>query len=239
MPGRPQQPGIQAPSFLPAALRCPAAPWPWPSNPSPDDCSEGAVGKAGLKGHLVATKTLLSQPRDTSMAVCIINQFGACSLCAAVAGNALPQLHKKNLNYCIWPRKRCQIFVFEKKRKGKRKKGKASVVLGSLLKGSHHPIIPSVWNLYTKGKQNTWLLCLQEPHPSHQQRGTRLQHNSGQTHSQNTCPNPLETPSLSDQCGFLAQRFSLLPPALQKAQGPVWLPFLWCYIAILSPGRSL
>lgn len=79
MPGRPQQPGIQVPSFLPPALRCPAAPW--PSDPSPDDCSEGAVGKAGLKGHLVAAKNLLSQPRDVSTAVCIINQFGACSLC--------------------------------------------------------------------------------------------------------------------------------------------------------------
>lgn len=37
--------------------------------------------------------------------------------------------------------------------------------------------------------------------------------------------NPLKTPSLSDQYGFLAQRFSLLPPAPQQAQGPVWLHF--------------
>lgn len=95
MVGRLQQPGIQAPSFLSSTLYCPAAPWPWPSNPSPDECSEGAVGKAGLKGHLVATKNLLSQPRDTSTAVCIINQLGACSWCCCCCECSSPALQEK------------------------------------------------------------------------------------------------------------------------------------------------
>lgn len=110
MVGRSQQPGIQAPCFLSLALWCPAAPWPWPSNPSPDDCSEGAVGKAGLKGHLVATKSLLSQPRDTSLPVCIINQFGACSLrcCCWECSFTAPQ--EKTSTIAFWFRKHLQRF---------------------------------------------------------------------------------------------------------------------------------
>lgn len=57
-------------------------------------------GKAGLKGHLVATKNLLRQPGDTSMAIYIIYLLEACSL-HCDTGNALPQLCKKSFNCCI------------------------------------------------------------------------------------------------------------------------------------------
>lgn len=65
------------------AHRCPAAPGPWPADPSPDDCSGGAVGESRAErtssGNQKPSQTAWGH-LQTPEPVCPINQLGACSL---------------------------------------------------------------------------------------------------------------------------------------------------------------
>lgn len=80
------------------------------------------------------------------------------------------------------------------------------MVLGNLLRGLQSRIVLPVWNLYTKGKENTWLLCQQEPRPSHQHGKLDCSTTQGRLIPKTPASNPLKTPSVSDQCSFLTQR---------------------------------
>lgn len=58
-----------------------------------------------------------------------------------------------------------------KRKQSKKKKLQSSCVLGSLLRDSHSHIILSIWNMYTKGKENTWLLCVYRSRVHHTSMG--------------------------------------------------------------------
>lgn len=126
------------------------------------------------------------------------------------------------------------------KRKQSKKKNCKAAVFWEACSEIHTVVLSCQFGTCTRReREHLAALCLQEPSPSHQHGKLDCSTTQGRLIPKTPVPNPLKTSSVSDQYGFLAQRFSLLPPALQQAQDPVWLPFLWCCTGVLSSGRSL
>lgn len=170
-------------------LRCPVALGPWPADPSPDGCSNGAVGESRAE----RTSSGNQKPSQTAWghlygppAICIINQLGPCSLQCWNWECSSPALQEKlQLLHFL-------TQVWETPSSPKERK--CSCTLGNLLRGLESHMIPLTRNMHTKGKEDTWL-----PHPSHQHGKLDCSTSLGRLIPKPPAQNPVRTPGISAQ----------------------------------------
>lgn len=231
---RPQQPGVQPRSLLSSVPQHFGVQWLLGHGqqiPALMAALEERWGKAGLKGHLVATQNLLRQPGDTSMVSALPISLKPAH-CTAMLGMPFPSS----------ARKASTVAFLYPGMGNPPKQRKCSCILGNLLRGLPSHISPLTWNMHAKDKEATWLPPrLQEPCPSHQYGKLDCSTTPGRFPPKPPAQSPLQTSGGPAQhtrpWGFLAQWFSLLPPALQRAQDHVQLPFPRCCAQVLRPNH--